>query len=846
MAVAMAFNACSDDTDELQEAVTGESPSEIVLTLQLPGFDQHAVGSRTPSESAISELTVIGYRADGSVSATAQFSGSQITTAGSAMKVRVSLPNGTNRIEAVANANSLFSGNNPQMPASIFVDSDPNGASSIIMWGRASLSSLLGNNCTIGLTRQTAKVAVSSTASGFSLTGMKVCGTAVKGSVAPRINGSGSEQMTTDGADPCTRSSSFVGANTPVYVYETPSAKPYIILKGLYDGRENFYKVALYWPGTNNRVGLFRNHYYVMTVTAVEGAGYSSEQEAAAGGFSNCVVTRINDYNEGIYNIVSANNYALGVCDTITVQASDTYHDAQVVVLSDDASILAASPSIEIPSECSSWIKGYAITRQEAVPADVNYQSPGKLYTVRLTLAPNVTGVQTPPGKVTVHFLNLSREIPVYQLSPDFRRSPDRRATLLISGSAITDDYYGWLDNTVKGVLPEQNMGRVRNEGLHFSSENGATFVYRIPFKSGDQIINKSRSDISVTQSGGYWEVKLTGASSAATTMWIGSFTIKTADGAHIVYPVYRTGIFHQITSTTYQVPSEKVSGWYYYETVAVTGKSGKTYYMLDRNIGAQSDGPFSLATAALSHESNSIGAYFKISNAKGDNIRSAFCPAGFTVPTSGELSDIGFSMGTFSTYSGERYNSATKTTNTALCQVPRVFLPTGGYTEGDNYKNSNHANVWSSTYLSGAQGFASSSPEYKFWFLYLDAYGSKVDLSNTRFVSGGAGQTGSIFKGMPVRCVRSDGTVNPPAPQVLYWNNSGVNWAQPKAYFFNSGGDVGAAWPGSNMTFDSGTRWKIAIPDGATGVVFNNGSGSQTYDITFTVGATYGKNNLK
>ena len=70
-------------------------------------------------------------------------------------------------------------------------------------------------------------------------------------------------------------------------------------------------------------------------------------------------------------------------------------------------------------------------------------------------------------------------------------------------------------------------------------------------------------------------------------------------------------------------------------------------------------------------------------------------------------------------------------------------------------------------------------------------------------------------------------------------WGSVWSNSKAPYAYFFNDSGQVGASYPGTMMTFISGNDFKIAIPDGATKVIFSDsesgGSGAQTVDITMT-----------
>ena len=94
-----------------------------------------------------------------------------------------------------------------------------------------------------------------------------------------------------------------------------------------------------------------------------------------------------------------------------------------------------------------------------------------------------------------------------------------------------------------------------------------------------------------------------------------------------------------------------------------------------------------------------------------------------------------------------------------------------------------------------------------------------------------------------------------------VYFNAKGEtygDWYEPygtnvHAYFYNSSGAVGTAWPGATMTWvsdgnnnDKDSQWKIAIPSGATGVIFSNGKSggdfqqTQDIDLTTTNGSYY------
>ena len=69
-----------------------------------------------------------------------------------------------------------------------------------------------------------------------------------------------------------------------------------------------------------------------------------------------------------------------------------------------------------------------------------------------------------------------------------------------------------------------------------------------------------------------------------------------------------------------------------------------------------------------------------------------------------------------------------------------------------------------------------------------------------------------------------------------VYFRND-PGWSSVKAYIYNSGSDVLAAWPGKACTKVSGNIWKISVPTGKYNyIIFNNGSSSQTIDLALGV----------
>ena len=247
--------------------------------------------------------------------------------------------------------------------------------------------------------------------------------------------------------------------------------------------------------------------------------------------------------------------------------------------------------------------------------------------------------------------------------------------------------------------------------------------------------------------------------------IWTGDFTITYQENGHdiaIKYPVYHCGLFHKIDASNQQPPVDQspVSGRFYYGVVKVKGNS-KTYVMLDRNLGASSDRCYAPGTKALEANKGAIGGYFHIAKEKqnqtdaGNIINNL--PQGFTIPENSVFQDIidggNLKEETRYTLSGEAYNSVEiiTTDNSAL---PVIYLPATGYVEGEAFRNVTHVSLWTRTLLSGNQGFDTTSPEYGFWYRYLDVYGKICTMSNLRFVSGNAGKNTGTYRAMPIRLV--------------------------------------------------------------------------------------------
>ena len=341
----------------------------------------------------------------------------------------------------------------------------------------------------------------------------------------------------------------------------------------------------------------------------------------------------------------------------------------------------------------------------------------------------------------------------------------------------IHDNYFAWLDSEMHGVKPSENkvdnQEKTRNQGLHFSVGDNKIY-YLIPKKPGDQFVKKSDkisySD-EVYKGNNYYKVTLDNSTNNY-DLWTDKegFVIEnTEDAAHpitITYPIYHTGVFSEITESAaneHQLGEPK-KGWFYYEVVKVnvtepsedgTSSTDKTYYMLDRNLGASNSDFYSPGSANIANDKSSIGGYFKISNDKNSNAYiDKYVIGNFRVPKGNELEAIAnkASVDLLETSTGEPYNCIRIPTSSS--QKNYIYIPISGYYESNSFKDEFHANLWSKSLLSGYQGFSTDSNEYGFWYLYLDIYNKIKTITNTRFAQGYDGSNTGRYKAMPIRLI--------------------------------------------------------------------------------------------
>lgn len=788
MLLSVVLAACSDIRD-IVGGGTQDLPSDgVVLTLKLPNFTKNTVATRAPEQQQINSLCVLCYDADDKYLGMSKITSSDIKPkGGDTYDVKVKAEPGTVTLHIVANTditesdakdadgkNNLYNATregNPKLTAPV-------------CWGSVKVEDLLSGSTKVWLFRQFAKASVTkdSKLTNFEITGFKLFNTAIKGTIA-----------TTELDNDVSLPSSVAYADEEDYsmgehpFYETPAGKAYMIIRAKYDGGpDTYYKVEFLNNGTPTQIALLRNHHYQVKVTAVNHEGWATEDEAINNLSENRLTVEVVDDNPPIVNMIACKDYELGVCDKQTVKGN-----AGTATIS----FVTTKPDFKYNVKWNAdWITGYKETKSVVLPTSAEHPSTGTLYTIDLTLTDNCQSAAQ-SGIVTITSGDLSREVEIKQLGYDFRTDKNRIVQIRDlenkSSDLNQDDYFSWMDSKLQGISPAENQGRVRNDGLHFFVGKNQVY-YLIPYiDKDDMTCNDPRVTVKLDSDKKFWEVRLANNSDESYNVnnynrWISNkaFTIITITNARtkitVTYPVYHVGLFAQLTgkaASDYQLGKSKASGWYYYEMVnvvaKVTKKDGTTeykpYYMLDRNLGATNNGYYSPSTTALKDNIGAIGGYFKISeatnstDAKNNNdVVDALAIGNFKVCDNMCLQGLidnnnNLAIEEETTHYGEKYNCLRITTRNR--DIPEIFIPMSGYYEGKNdedavYKDSYHANLWTSSRLSDYQGFSSSSPEYGFWYLYLDAFGKSLNLSNYRFVSGSSGMNKGRYRAMPVRLV--------------------------------------------------------------------------------------------
>ena len=759
-----------------------EIPAEgLVLNIDLPNFSEKQLGTRadaTETES-INKLTLLYYDSSNKYlskeDCTSQLTDANKQSNGS-YNIKANTPKEASYIQVVANADVSDEEASDLQDIGKAAERTPS-LTEPVCWGSKKVSDLLTpETAKISLLRSNAKITLKVADDIKSIfpeesAGLIINNTAKKTAIAPKDY----KEPTDKGLATTTEFSSTNvgnGSSRVVAVNETSIGQANIIIQAKYNNEVGFYKVGLYnKDDKSSEYALLRNHNYTITVTKVNDYGFKTFDEAIKAQPENRIEAEIKDDNPAITRMIACKDYELGVCDDQPVKATAT--EATITFVTTLSSATSADDKlygIEINSK-DSWIKSNPQTSESEI-SETKTSSSGKKYVLTFTLNPNIH--ETPrTGTVTISSGDLKLDVKITQAGFDFMRDDPNRKVIMYKDNNVLfqDDYFNWLDK-VKGIKPEQMQGVLRNNGLHFTVGKNA-YSYKIPKKTGDKLTVDNRTGdvltdkdyhFTVSADGNYWKVTLYDDRDNNYDLWQGTFTITNADGINITYTVYHTGIFHEITddmAKKYELAEGgndklKVKGMFYYGVVKVEGKD-HTYIMLDRNLGAIDNSPYVPDVNELKGHKGAIGGYFKISEDKNKNLSSTLSPEGFEIPDKSVFEDL-VNADTLKTEIrktalGESYYCTYM--NTTNSELKTIYLPYGGYLEGESHKYPMHVVFWTKTLVSGTQGFSGKSPEYGFWYNYFDIYNSKKGISNVRFVSGSNGHNTGRYKAMPLRLVR-------------------------------------------------------------------------------------------
>lgn len=746
-----------------------EIPAEgVTLNIELPNFSEKKINTRAGADESIGKVTAVFYGEGNTYKGKADVKIGSKNTDGTYQAKISNVPSGTEMVHLVTNINDLTEEEAKNLQA-VYREIDTNNP---ICWGSVSLEKLLNGTQTVDLLRPYAKVTlkVDATVTDFPEkdAGLIINHAAAKSAIAP----AGYTEPTDALAETTEFSSTDFGDGTSreVVVTETSAGKAFVIIKAKYKGEEGYYKVGLYKDADKtSQYALLRNHNYTITVTKVNDYGFSTKEEAIKAQPENRIEAQIVDDNPAITKMIACKDYELGVSDKVYVDAEATSAIVTVVTTLEEATSSDGSFYTVTPGD--SWIHSNPTAVKTNTNDGTNLSTQGKKYVLTFTLDQNDAQEVSRTGTITVKSGDLMLTAQIIQKGYDFKRDNDRPVALWDGSNELTNDYFTWLDK-VQGITPEDmydgDDAVVRNEGLHFSPVNN-TYSYLIKKLDGDSSENSDTRFTVEDNGSGYWKVTL--KNSNDNSLWKSSFNIKNTARVKITYDVYHTGIFHQISDVNYQMAedgeaSKLVKGWFYYEVVKVKGNSGKIYLMLDRNLGASNNGPYIRETKALEGNEKAIGGYFYIATGNTNNLSSTLSPSGYEIPKMEVFEDLingsdpAIQVVSKTTPSGETYSRAE--IKTVDSQLSRIYLPYGGYLENEVLRNPIHVDLWTQTPLSGTQGFASTSPDYGFWYKYFDIYNKSLNFSNVRFVSGSNGKNTGRYKAMPLRLISTTVLSNP------------------------------------------------------------------------------------
>lgn len=787
----LALAACSDDEKYVVEPAGDDSTITFSISIPDPEKVVSRAGEDTPFERELKDLSVMIYDAKGTLLQKEIGVKDFTTPAGdNNNKTRVTVMlndkakgyQGSATTYIVANAGHLLTDDNTATTdglKSVTTTATLPAAKGFLMSGKveSKLNSASLLTTPVTLIRTEAKITVVNKATTtFTNLATALYNSADKGHAVAGADGGLYCEATETAGDFVTK---------PIYTYPCKNSEgnTFIIVKGTYNKgtyngeyyyRINFRKVTE--EATENEyLDLQPNHWYEVQINSVTGPGYESAEEAASHPASNDIEVEIYDHVPEVFDMAFDGTRELGVTDTIVYKGNG---EATVTVkyYSKAAEEMKVAP--QLTSDVS-WITSIS----EPQPADAdNSTTPGTTvkYTVNFTNDTQELGLGSLEGAITTTWQGLSRKtVVIWERA--FDGNEICSSTMLTihptdgSGDKVIDDYWTFLAGkgteteatgnapVLFGVQPDDMGGKVRNQGFHFPVMYGKkgvdgqkrwSYSYKVVTKIENSkytvTTQKDLGDITFEPDtkGTYYAFTLTRTGNTKGTDGSNANNDYTYETGKLVlsltpkeqretsriastyeFDLYHTGFFHYDDNPGSHRVYDHRSGYYYYEVLPVVGASGRTRYLLDRNLGATAAGMYiqtidgnshinpSVASWPFSSGKDSAGGYYKVAY-KGDNYSGTqmykdVCPPGYRVPQQRMWDAIrnspNYSSSQSSAASVSYFRSQYQTTVTVIrnghSEPEVIYFPKSRYLEDGSLRgDANSGYYWSATDAAGTE----------------------------------------------------------------------------------------------------------------------------------------------
>lgn len=362
--------------------------------------------------------------------------------------------------------------------------------------------------------RIVAKVIVDATAAGsnFTLLGATVIGAPRSGALA-QLNETiknNSENLTdyiSPVGDAVTDIAAATGNTTaanPIYLYESSETSTSVIIKGVFNGTEGYYRFAFLNGG--QRIDVVRNHAYTFIISSINETGHPTFADAAANQPSSTVILSLLVTDQST-DIKDNGQYYLGVTNS-------------EFVVYENALDMFIVPAVTVSTDAPTTVTNRTI---EVAGAGLSLSDPGQQISVTGSLATTEVNINMSAGftqgTITLNLGNLSKTILVRRVARlSFAQTP-----ILFPGDYVAGQVTSGASWLGFSLIPDPSAAAalVRND---FSAGD----IYMIPKNNSTSFPRSASAYLSRSDSQGrvrVYAVQSEGtAPSTATDSYVGTF----------------------------------------------------------------------------------------------------------------------------------------------------------------------------------------------------------------------------------------------------------------------------------------------------------------------------------